>query len=258
MTYLAENLKHLRKLYKLSQEDFAGELSIKKPRLAAYETLRAEPPLSLLNSICEYFKLSMDIVVNSDLKNVSLDEIKKLGKDRVLFPIKVQDDKHTTIEIITPLQAKEYLDNYSNPEFIKNLKIITLPFKSRSKLRAFPVYGKAMLPITEGSYIIGKYIRSPKRIKDNYTYTLLTRDKGLIYHRTNNLQRKEQIECISDNKIFPPFSIAYQDIIEIWQYKYHVDTKRDNPDGFEPTYIVNLLEKLQSEIAELKNQLNQK
>ena len=45
---LSENIKFLRGLKKLSQEDLAAALDITRSRLGAYEEGRNEPPIEIL------------------------------------------------------------------------------------------------------------------------------------------------------------------------------------------------------------------
>ncbi len=48
MSFIANNIKHLRELKKQTQEYFASELNISRERVASYEQGRSSPPVEIL------------------------------------------------------------------------------------------------------------------------------------------------------------------------------------------------------------------
>ena len=68
MNYLSRNLRYLRKRKKLSQQQFADILNIKRSNIAAYETKNVEPRLALINTMAEYFGVSLSDIISADLK----------------------------------------------------------------------------------------------------------------------------------------------------------------------------------------------
>ena len=67
MSVAGKNLKYLRKLRGMTQEEFANKLKIKRSLLGAYEEERAEPRLEVLELVSESFKLSLDELLLKDL-----------------------------------------------------------------------------------------------------------------------------------------------------------------------------------------------
>ena len=59
MVKLNENMRKLRKHLKLTQDQFAAKLDIKRSLLGAYEEGRAEPKLELLQKIAAVFNVSV-------------------------------------------------------------------------------------------------------------------------------------------------------------------------------------------------------
>jgi transcriptional regulator with XRE-family HTH domain len=89
MNYLSQNIKHMRTLKGLTQEQFAEDLKVSRSRISSYEENRAIPPVEFLIDLSDYFKIPIDILIKNDLsgaKDVSFIEI---GNRRVLFPITV-------------------------------------------------------------------------------------------------------------------------------------------------------------------------
>ena len=62
-----QNLKYLRKLRVLTQEEFAAKLQIKRSLLGAYEEERAEPRLDVLEIVSDEFGISLDDLLRTDL-----------------------------------------------------------------------------------------------------------------------------------------------------------------------------------------------
>ncbi|WP_116127638.1 helix-turn-helix transcriptional regulator [Lewinella sp. IMCC34183] len=68
MNYLSSNIKFLRKQRKLSQQQLADDLGVKRSNIAAYETKNVEPRLALINEMANYFEVPLEDLVIVDLK----------------------------------------------------------------------------------------------------------------------------------------------------------------------------------------------
>ena len=68
--FFSENLKYLRKQKYggQSQENLAACLDLTRAAIMAYESGRAEPRLEVLNKIANYFEISLEKLINSNLK----------------------------------------------------------------------------------------------------------------------------------------------------------------------------------------------
>jgi len=67
MNYISKNIKHLRKLKKLSQERLAEELKVTRSRIGSYEENRSAPTIEFLITFSDYFKIPIDILLRNDL-----------------------------------------------------------------------------------------------------------------------------------------------------------------------------------------------
>lgn len=72
MNYLSKNIKYIRTLKKLSQEQFADDLKVSRSRISSYEENRAKPPISFLVSLSNYAKITMDALIKEKLNNLEL------------------------------------------------------------------------------------------------------------------------------------------------------------------------------------------
>ncbi|MGA0558588.1 helix-turn-helix domain-containing protein [Larkinella sp. VNQ87] len=70
MSIVSNNIKYLRRLNGLTQEQFARRIGIKRSLLGAYEEARANPNLDNLMSIARAFNTTVDNLLKSDLRKI--------------------------------------------------------------------------------------------------------------------------------------------------------------------------------------------
>ena len=92
MNFIANNIKHLRELKNHTQEFFANELNISRERVASYEQGRSSPPVEILIELSNYFNLPIDILIKNDLSKAEDASFIHIGNQRILFPIKVNEE----------------------------------------------------------------------------------------------------------------------------------------------------------------------
>ncbi|MFM9908479.1 MAG: XRE family transcriptional regulator [Chitinophagaceae bacterium] len=253
MSIIAKNIRHLRSLKKLSQEQLADELSITRSRLGGYEESRNEPPIELLIKISNYFKISVDALIKGDLTKTSPDKLMNIGKNRILFPILLDQQENDLIEIVPVKSMAGYLNGYADPEFIEGLQTMNLPFKIVGKHRTFPIKGDSMPPLETGDYVVGKYIESVADVKDGNTYILLTKDEGLVYKRVyNHIKKEGLLLLVSDNKTYDPYQVKPNDVLEIWEYVCSIRTANKKAEEINMNSIMAMLRDMKVEMASLK------
>lgn len=70
MTLVSNNIKYLRKLNGLTQEQFARRIGIKRSLLGAYEEARANPNYNNLVSMAKAFNTTVDTLLKQDLQRI--------------------------------------------------------------------------------------------------------------------------------------------------------------------------------------------
>lgn len=222
MSYLSKNLKFLRRGKGLTQQGLADKLDVKRANIGSYEEDRSEPRLNTVKKMCDFFKISIDDMINKDLTIISTDEM-SIAKDERLRVLTIAVDKDDE-ELITlvPIKASAgYLDGYGDIEFIEELPNFSLPFPeiSRGKTyRAFEIKGDSMLPIASGSYVLCEYVTDIKSLKSGNCYVLVSNQEGIIYKRViNELKQNQKLYLKSDNKNYDPYNIDGNDIREAWK-----------------------------------------
>jgi transcriptional regulator with XRE-family HTH domain len=70
MSIVSENIKYLRRVNGLTQEQFSRRVGIKRSLLGAYEEGRANPNLENLTNIAKIFGTSLDNLIKNDIRNL--------------------------------------------------------------------------------------------------------------------------------------------------------------------------------------------
>lgn len=70
MSIVSNNIKYLRRLNGLTQEQFSRKIGIKRSLLGAYEEARANPNLTNLKNMAHAFGVSVDQLIKNDLRRL--------------------------------------------------------------------------------------------------------------------------------------------------------------------------------------------
>jgi transcriptional regulator with XRE-family HTH domain len=250
--YLALNLKYLRNKHGQSQQQLSETLGIGRSTLAEYEREKTEPNVATLVKIAEHFKISIDDLL---LKNLMHDayEIIRSNQLRVLA-ITLDPSNKGNIELVDSKAEAGYLENAQDPEYIKELPRIYFPNMPEGTYRGFEIQGESMLPIESGSIIICRYTEKINYIKNNKTYIIITQRDGLVYKRVFVNREDQTLILQSDNTLYLPYEVAWEDVSEIWEYHAHLsfsDTKQNME-----TVIEEKLNDIQKKLSELHRQYN--
>jgi len=251
MSKISFNIRRLRELKKLSQESLADELQITRARLGAYEEGRSAPPIEMLIKLSDYFQISLDLLLKTDLRKTDSATLMNIGNNRVLFPVMIDQENRDVIEVVTEKASAGYLNGYSDPEYMEQLPFMQLPFTFTGKHRAFPIKGDSMPPVNTGDYIVGKYLEKPEEVADGRTYILLTRNEGIVYKRLY----KENLSTFtlhSDNVSYAPNSVKAEDVLEIWEFVCCLKTSDKKGGEINMENMMDLLRSMKVDIERLK------
>ncbi|WP_293299431.1 LexA family transcriptional regulator [Pedobacter sp. UBA4863] len=255
MSNISANLKYLRKKKGLTQQQFADNMEIKRSLIGAYEEDRAEPKYDLLKKIAEYFELTIDEFINEKINDNWKPKPKSQGSNLRVLSISVDKDDNENIELVPVKASAGYLNGFSDPQYIQDLPKFQLPIPSlkQGTYRAFEIKGDSMLPIQSGSIIIGEYLENWNDIKIGDTYVIISKNEGVVYKRAGNKFKEErELKLISDNKVYDPYSVPAEDILEIWKAKAYLSTALPEPTP-EPTIetLSNMMAQMQKSISQL-------
>ena len=253
MSLFSDNLKVLRSKKGVTQQIVANGCAVPRDRYVKYEGGINLPPPDFLVSVSHYFHVSIDILLSVDLRKISLEELLKLGDNRILFPITIDKKGNNVIEII-PHKAKAgyTAGGYADTNFISELEHIDLPWLDKNKkYRTFPVDGDSMPPHNSKSYIIGKYVEKIGDVTDGKTYIVITKNQEMVYKRLNK-NGKNVFMMNSDNSFYKPYEIRFSEIAEIWEYSGSIERENFKPEILDSNSLETIIRKLQSDISDIK------
>ncbi|WP_045495622.1 XRE family transcriptional regulator [Chryseobacterium sp. StRB126] len=257
MSKFSDNIVFLRGKKNMTQQELADLLILTRSRYVAYEYGRTEPPIEILLRISKFYNISIDLLLTVDVRKFSIDELMELPENRIVLPIRVDQDGNNQIEIIPQKASMGYLNGYGDPEYIESLETISLPFLKGGKFRAFPADGDSMPPYKNGTYIVGKYVENLSDLKTDRTYVFITTNDGISYKRFQ-FHEADGIWVKADNQFYEPYKIALPEIKEIWEFACSINTKEYEPDEFSEHHIQNFITEIKTDIRQIKEKMGDK
>lgn len=116
-----ERIKNIREEKDLKQKDMANIIGIKRSTYASYETCRDTIPLKHLNTLCNYFNISLDYALGlTDIKrydnelneiNIKIagERLKNLRKENNLTQMEISKILNTSRSAWTGYECKKFL-----------------------------------------------------------------------------------------------------------------------------------------------------
>ena len=249
MSVAGKNLKYLRKLRGMTQEEFANKLKIKRSLLGAYEEERAEPRLEVLELVSETFKLSLDELLLKDLGDTKGTYLSKRRAQKLV-------SGNSEITFVPMKAAAGYLAGFADPEFIDELNTFTLPMLAPGSYRAFEIVGDSMLPTPSGSVIVGEKVDDFEDVRASNTYIIISRNEGIVYKRVMKSNRtKNKLTLISDNPAYQPYNVDAENILEIWKATL-VMSKANQAQRWDVNQLAGIVNNLQDQVSQLKKKMN--
>ena len=257
MSYLAQNLKSLRKEKQLTQAQLAERVGVNRSVIGAYEEGRAEPKLATLVLLSRLFHLTIDQLVLAPISSEGRENQELLPSSVKVLPITV--DRESDSELITLVPAKAaagYLGGYGDVDYISKLPRFSLPIKELRQdqsYRAFQIEGDSMLPIPSGTYVICSFLENWKLAGQNKSYVVVTKDDGIVFKRIQGNQGQSSFTMVSNNALFEPYELPWAEVLEVWQATALVSF--DFPTE---TMHASALEDIRIKLGELQKSINKK
>jgi len=223
------NLKLLRERRRLSQEELANILEIKRSKLGALESGQTKSPTTddLVN-LSAYFKISIDTLLKIELARLGEMKLRDLeagndvymtGSKLRVLAITVDKDNKENAEYV-PVKAKAgYRSGHNDPEFIASLPKFSLPNLGKSgTYRMFPTTGDSMLPIPEGSDVICRFIQDWGTIKARTLCIVILKGEQDFVFKQVSLQ-EDGLLLESLNSSYQPYLVPVSEVLELWEFQ---------------------------------------
>lgn len=253
MSYLAANLRFLRKQKNITQNDLADQLDVQRTMISAYEDGRSEPKLSTLQKLGDILEVGVEELLEHDIEKLGRKAIQKRGIN--ILTIATDENDNENITLVGQKASAGYLNGFADPVYMETLPQFHLPNLSRqATYRAFELSGDSMLPLIPGTLVIGGFVDQLNQIKSGKTYVLVTQTEGVVYKRVfNYLEENGKLFLVSDNEHYKPYEVKGEDVLEIWEAKAFISTDFPNPgDKKKPLTLDDLGEMIRDIHADLR------
>lgn len=260
--YFDSNIKLLRKRKKLTQDEVAAKLQMKRSTLSGYENRVAQPGLDILLLVSGYYNIAIDTLLKVDLSKLSEPQLRQLehGEDiflrggnlRVLAST-VNASNQENIELVPAKAQAGYTNGFADPEYISELQVFQLPFLSgEKKYRTFQLLGDSMLPIPAKAWVTGEYVVDWKELKSGEACVVLTLDEGIVFKIVENrIEEEGEVILYSLNPLYEPYVIHVSEIREIWRFTHFIS--QEIPDPVVPeNQLVRTVAALKQDMDRLK------
>ena len=239
MLLLASNLKYLRKVAKVSQQDVASFAGIATSALSGYENEKFYPTADVLAKLCQFFQVDANDLL---FKNLTGDS--ELNVESVAMPSVIKGNN-----VLVPANAQaQYLGEHDN-DFFKKLTFVSIP-GVKGDARTFEVVENTMTPFLMPGEYVACVASSLAEIESGRVYVIVS-DRIQIAHVQIE---KDRILCTPGNRDeFEPYRIPNNEIREIWEAKAKVTDRITDPfaGGYNPKRLVDLEEFLKGKFPDL-------
>lgn len=229
MHHLPGNVKHLRTIRKLSQQELAELLGLGRTTVANIELGLANPGYKTLLELVKIFDVSADALLHSDLRKGG-EPARKAGENTGYRPLVVTVDEagEDNIALVDTRAAAGYPTRSVEPEYYRELPAFKLPGSDyrNGTFRCFQVEGDSMTDTLQtGDYVIARFCDNHFRdVREGYIHVVVTGDNVLVKRLINRAETEHCLILISDNNAYPEVRVDIDDIREIWYVKSKLST----------------------------------
>lgn len=241
-----KNLKKIRSIHGLSQQDFADLFDLKRGTLGAYEEGRSNPKLETVIKIANHFSIGIEELL---IKELTVNRLLKFNES-----ITTESDSHKNIEFagipcILSKDKSSFAKNYAAGFDFTSVSIIRLPFVETANRIAFSVDDLSMTGDLREFF--------PKDIVIGYECEIAEiADKSLIFAIVNDelLFRKLSLEdktyvLKADHHGVSDIFVPLDELKYVWKvehlFQFGINTKE--------IILENRLNAIEQNIASLKN-----
>lgn len=220
MSFFGKNIKKIRGVKGLSQQSFAEIFDLKRATLGAYEEGRSEPKIETIIKIANYFSISIDAMLTSEL---TVNELLRFKGDLTIANETIVREQFAIIPCITEQNTKDYIKYFNKENFINDMPKVQLPINTEKQFRAFTVANLEMTSHDKGFFpkdiVIGEFV--PKNVikKLNNGTIVLVLVKGELILRSLYVTKNEMV-LRADHKNIEDKIYDLKAVDELWRIRY--------------------------------------
>lgn len=258
----SSNIKLLRKRKKLTQEQAAKTLSMKRSTLSGYENEVSQPTVQALMAFSKFYNISVDTLLKIDLSKLSAEQMAMLEKGEDVFirgsklrvlVTAVGPENTDNIELVSEKAKAGYTTGFADPEYVQSLPSFQLPFLSKQKkYRTFQLSGDSMLPIPDKAWVTGEFVQDWRFIKTGQAYVVFTIDDGIVFKiAENNIEKNGTLQLFSLNPMYEPFEIQISEVKEVWKFVHYICDEIPEP-MIPQKELINTVASLKQDMQKVK------
>ena len=252
MSFFGKNIKKIRSVKSHSQQSFADLFSLKRGTLGAYEEGRSEPKIETIIKIANYFSISIDKLLTSEL---TVNELLQFKGEVVTNIKEVKKEKFAEVPCITIDNNVDYVQQYNHQRFLDEMPILSLPINIEKDFRAFTVCNLEMTMHDKGFYpkdiVVGEKTPLTVVSKLNNGTLVFVLVKGKIFFRRLYMSDSNLI-LRADHKSIDDEILNLSEVKELWRVRYAFFKRiPELSDGIE-----NKLDTLEQKLEHLINKSN--
>jgi phage repressor protein C with HTH and peptisase S24 domain len=234
------NIKEIRQLYNLTQEEFAAALGLTREMVNKMEKGRCSVSRSTSLLIEKFTEEHKSEITSHDTTIIG----QPVASKNPVLPYYLQrrEQKNERSDFLVPLVGIKaqagYVKGYEQTDFMETLETFSLPPGVKpggAQWSYFEVDGDSMEPtFSAGDIILASVVHAEdwQEIKNFGVYVVLTSDSLLvkrIYRRS-----PEEWVLISDNdEAYPQKLLPVKEIRELWTFRRHINSKALPPKDFQ-------------------------
>ena len=263
----SNNIKHLRKRKKLTQDEAAQAMDFNRSTLSGYENEVSQPTVNALMVLSKFYNVAVDTLLKIDLTQLSDVQLYQLERGEDVFikgskirvlTTTVDSENKENIELVPEKAKAGYATGFSDPEYIKELPRFQLPFLSnQKKYRSFQLSGDSMLPIPHGAWVTCEFLQDWNEIKNGHAYIILTMEEGIVFKIVENLiHEKGVLRCYSLNPLYEPFEVQANELKEVWKFVNYICEEIPEP-MLPQDELLKTVANLKNDMERIKMQVSQ-
>lgn len=235
-TFLAANMRWMRRRLGWTQEELAERLGVGRSVVGSYEEGRAEPRYAVLLALTRLFDCTTEDLLQADGEAGHWGPSRSARASgeslRVLTVGVREEDNGEQISLVPQQAAAGYLQGHRDADYVARLPAFRLPvpeLHAERTYRLFQIRGDSMLPVPDGSYVVAEFVADWRSIRAGQCAVVLSRGEGLVYKRVYPVFDQGYLELRSDHPAYQPYRVVLDQVMELWKVLGYLSFRL--PDG---------------------------
>ena len=113
-----------------------------------------------------------------------------------------------------------------------------------------------MLPIPDGSWVTGVFVRDWTTIRDRDAYIILTIEEGIVFKVVENKIKSDgKLILHSLNSMYEPYEMPVPEIREVWQFVHFISAEIPENTSAQTLHLAKSVKQLKEEVKAIQTRL---